>query len=129
MILAPLTGNPSSLCTSSRKTAVASYGRALSGLRIALGVSCKRAAPLREAVLVRCCSATAAAPSKASQQQPTQVRSSALLLSMRWNREYQNNQQDLSAVSQVRGGYWHRNSRPAQDTHQGLLQLQKLVWG
>ena len=127
MTVAALTGNPSSLCFSGRTAAVASYGRALSGLRIALSVSCKRAAPFREAALVRCCSA---APSKASKQQPTQVRLSALLLlSLHWNPKYQNIQQDALAGQEFRGGNWYRNSRPAQDTHQGLLQLQELVWG
>lgn len=128
MTVAALTGNPSSLCFSGRKAAVASYGRALSGLRIALSVSCKQTASFREAALIRCCSAAAAAPSKASKQQPTQVILSALLLSLPWI-WYQNIQQDDLAGQQVRGGHWHRNTRPAQDAHQGLLQLQQLVWG
>ena len=82
MTVAALTSTPSTFRISGRKAAVASYGRALSGLRIALSVSCnlKRSAPFREAALIRCCSTAAVAPPQATKQQPNQVRPPALLL-------------------------------------------------
>lgn len=82
MTVAALTGNTSGLCISGRQAAVASYGRALSRLRVALSVSCKRAVPFRETVLVRCCSAAAAAPPQATKQQLTQVLLSLFLLTL-----------------------------------------------
>lgn len=79
MSSAVLTVTPCTLCSSSRKAAVATYSRAISSLRLALGSPrtlsgsfrgsyCYRAFPA-----LRCESAAAAAPAKASSQQVLSV--------------------------------------------------------
>ena len=66
--------SPCTLCSSSRKAAVATYSRAISGLRLALGSPLTLSGSVRRshcyrAFLTRCDSTAAAAPAKATSQQ------------------------------------------------------------
>lgn len=74
MSSAALTVTPATLCTSGRKAAVATYSRALSGLRLALGTSVAIPVPRSSRYHLassssRCYSTSVAAPPKASSQQ------------------------------------------------------------
>lgn len=75
MSSAVLTVTPCTFCTSSRKAAVATYSRAISGLRLALGSPVTVSGPVRIShyyrafPTLRCDSTSAAAPAKATSQQ------------------------------------------------------------
>ncbi len=75
MSSAVLTVTPCTFCSSSRKAAVATYSRAISGLRLALGSpltvsgSVRRSHCYRALPTLRCDSTAAAAPAKATSQQ------------------------------------------------------------
>ncbi len=75
MSSAVLTVTPCTFCSSSRKAAVATYSRAISGLRLALGSplaasgSVRRSHCYRAFPTLRCDSTAAAAPAKATSQQ------------------------------------------------------------
>ena len=72
---AVLTVTPCTFCASSRKAAVATYSKAISGLRLALGSpltlsgSVRRSHCYRAFPALRCDSTAAAAPAKATSQQ------------------------------------------------------------